>query len=654
MANKIIFENPISLPAPFKAASSSPIDPRIILNNMNWLEDSPSVTPAPPSQLPTILNGTYCAIYYGMQVYCTDSNELWMFVGNPTDDNGILTVDAKRKTNWRKLSDGKMSADDMKKYQLVKLTAAEIAALSDSNIKEAYKIIAYTGNFASATDKVQVGDVIKVYKDSSLVEVYLGSLRDTMDANGNITKVKFDDKSPSDESLNFKYILSNGTYSLTKIDISSFLREAEFQKNDFQTINGVVSLNIKSATTYDGYAVDSKVNGERIYVHPYNTGTAEKDKPETIAEAIDNVAEKVKTSEYVKKIEDKNPNGTTQSTSTTADVYTVTHDSATGDKTSTFKTVFHPLSPSTTTMYKKVGGIDVGTTAAQLAGRPISQILDDILFETIYPTVTSPSVTLTLNGFNVNTVYAVGATRPRSANNNFTTTYNFGTATITETGYTHSYAGTQHLQNIEEKYYAPGSSNPVTVTGTTFANVGKYTYTSVVRFDKGDDILDSKGNPTKKFSDNTENAVKNMGIPAFNATNRDFTSTVTLKVSLPFYSNCTRTTTTSGEASTSGLSQVSSTPTKWEPFDWDTTKVYAIHGGEVVSGTTITTRVFIDVPPGKKVTAAQFFTKATGWTTMAIASQGTVAHDGLNYTRYACANGSSLGACNVNFTIANV
>ena len=43
-----------------------------------------------------------------------------------------------------------------------------------------------------------------------------------------------------------------------------------------------------------------------------------------------------------------------------------------------------------------VGGIAKGTKLEALEGRSISSILDDLLFPTVVPTYTNPSVTLTL------------------------------------------------------------------------------------------------------------------------------------------------------------------------------------------------------------------------------------------------------------------
>lgn len=115
------------------------------------------------------------------------------------------------------------------------LTAQEIAALSDENVKEAYQL---------TNDGTKIGDVIKIYKDSALVEVYLGTSADTINATtGEVTK----QTSTDPQSLNFVYHLADGTYSLTKIDVSKFLSESEFG-DGLQVSSNVVSVKVDSAS----------------------------------------------------------------------------------------------------------------------------------------------------------------------------------------------------------------------------------------------------------------------------------------------------------------------------------------------------------------------------------------------------------------------
>lgn len=159
--------------------------------------------------------------------------------------------------------------DNASKYKMVALTPQEIAALSDKNVKEAYKVVSYQGDETAQTVYTQVGDTVKIYKDSSLIESYLGSDADTVDAStGVITKYAYElisnpttkvteeayDALSTDgkalyqpinsQSLNFVYQLVNGTYSLIKVDVSKFLAESEFKNGLEVSSSGEVSIKV--------------------------------------------------------------------------------------------------------------------------------------------------------------------------------------------------------------------------------------------------------------------------------------------------------------------------------------------------------------------------------------------------------------------------
>ena len=159
--------------------------------------------------------------------------------------------------------------DNASKYKLVALTPQEIAALSDENVKEAYKVVSYQGDETAQTVYTQVGDTVKIYKDSSLIKSYLGSDADTVDAStGAVTKYAYElisnpttkvteeaydafstkDKALyqpiNSQSLNFVYQLANGTYSLIKVDVSKFLAESEFKDGLKVSSSGEVSIKV--------------------------------------------------------------------------------------------------------------------------------------------------------------------------------------------------------------------------------------------------------------------------------------------------------------------------------------------------------------------------------------------------------------------------
>ena len=87
---------------------------------------------------------------------------------------------------------------------------------SSTIVKEEYQL--------TATDGTKLGDTIKIYKDSSIVEIYLGTSGDSVDEEtGVITKLEGDK-----QYLNYVYFKADGTYEMTKINISVFITEQEF------------------------------------------------------------------------------------------------------------------------------------------------------------------------------------------------------------------------------------------------------------------------------------------------------------------------------------------------------------------------------------------------------------------------------------------
>lgn len=122
------------------------------------------------------------------------------------------------------------------------LTEQELATLSDSNVKEAYKLV---GNAGSS--ETQIGSVIKIYKDSSLYRVYLGHFDDTIDSNDPPTVTP----GTGSEALCFIYLKADGTYELVAVDVESFLQESEFK--DGLTVNS--STHEVSANLWDGLVI---------------------------------------------------------------------------------------------------------------------------------------------------------------------------------------------------------------------------------------------------------------------------------------------------------------------------------------------------------------------------------------------------------------
>ena len=103
----------------------------------------------------------------------------------------------------------------------IKITAATV---SSTAVKEEWKIVNQDG--------VQLGDTIKIYKDSAFVKAQIGHAGGSVNpTTGAIT----DGPSTADEALQIVYIDVNGIYTLVEINLGAFIVEQEFK--DGLTVN---------------------------------------------------------------------------------------------------------------------------------------------------------------------------------------------------------------------------------------------------------------------------------------------------------------------------------------------------------------------------------------------------------------------------------
>ena len=83
------------------------------------------------------------------------------------------------------------------------------------------------------------------------------------------------------------------------------------------------------------------------------------------------------------------------------------------------------LDPTVATV-EKLGGIDAGTTVAQLTGKSYDEIFDTLIFPTVNPTFTAPSASISLKSYQ--NVQEIGANAPTAAN--FNVSFNAGAITL--------------------------------------------------------------------------------------------------------------------------------------------------------------------------------------------------------------------------------
>lgn len=107
-------------------------------------------------------------------------------------------------------------SDDAKTYSVKKLSQDEVTALGETNVREAYQLL-------DGESQVS-GETIKIYKDSSLKSVALDG-----------------------QTLNFTYILADGSESTVGVDVSTFLAESEFGKG-LEVVNNIVNVKVDAAS----------------------------------------------------------------------------------------------------------------------------------------------------------------------------------------------------------------------------------------------------------------------------------------------------------------------------------------------------------------------------------------------------------------------
>ena len=127
-------------------------------------------------------------------------------------------------------------------YQTVKLTDEEVTALGDVNVKEAYKVVSVNKEGTKTT----VGDIIKIYKDSSLVSI-------------NYTETG--ENSKKGQFLKYVYTLADGTEKTVYVDMSKLVDQAEVEKG-IQAIDGKLSIKLAEGNEAGFLTVDA--NGLKL------------------------------------------------------------------------------------------------------------------------------------------------------------------------------------------------------------------------------------------------------------------------------------------------------------------------------------------------------------------------------------------------------
>ena len=160
MATKL-YGTSIALPAPFVAGSCDPVDARLVVENIS------DITTNAGDTFGTVTD--YCKIYEGIQVYVSSEKATYMYVGPAVAGSGILTTEAQKAENWRKISSSTTSSDKIeeaisnaeqnaKDYADSKISALDktdtaVAGQYVDSVSETDGIIAVTRKPVTSTNK---------------------------------------------------------------------------------------------------------------------------------------------------------------------------------------------------------------------------------------------------------------------------------------------------------------------------------------------------------------------------------------------------------------------------------------------------------------------------------------------------------------------
>lgn len=329
----------------------------------------------------------------------------------------------------------------------------------------------------------------------------------------------------------------------------------------------------------------------------------------------------------------------TAATYTSATTDTYKNNTNSPDSDSEFRIMFTPVVSDTSTVPVSIGDIKAGTTAAQLKQYSVSKILDDIIFKTIYPTITrNPSATITLSQTGIIDL-STGTTGGASVN--ITTTYTNGQAKLMiddaePTGNTSAaYTGTVVVSGAQSG----------TVTGPSYTGMtepGTYTFKLTAAYGEGNLLHDSKGGTGETgqidvFTSATATATTKQANPHAAGS---VTAQTSARTTFATYVN-------SGATYSEAVSKL---PIKaWGAATWmeisrsDVTDVQPLLI-EVPSGRTLAKVAVLN--PNKPATAETSYDTilyqagATG--TQKIVSNGTTSRAGRTYNKYKSANGATF------------
>ena len=135
-----------------------------------------------------------------------------------SEDKTIVVVAGDEGTDLSVNIDGTTLVKDANGVISADLKLLKETENLEANVREQYKLV--YGDSTTA-----IGDIVKIYKDSSLHHAELGTMGDELASEDEPTVIR----GTGDTALDLVYHKEDGTYELVKIDINDFLEESEFK-----------------------------------------------------------------------------------------------------------------------------------------------------------------------------------------------------------------------------------------------------------------------------------------------------------------------------------------------------------------------------------------------------------------------------------------
>lgn len=171
------------------------------------------------------------------------------------NDDGVLSVVSSALTQYSGVEAIKVEnaeSGNSKNVSLKLKDGEKVLTQSAEGLTTTISLVSVTPNSETVKEEYELQgangqklgtQTIKIYKDSSFKEIYLGTSTDTVNAESGVVDKKEGDK----QSLNYVYLTSEGKYALVSVDVSTFLSEAE-AGNGIEAVNHKFNVKLDSSS----------------------------------------------------------------------------------------------------------------------------------------------------------------------------------------------------------------------------------------------------------------------------------------------------------------------------------------------------------------------------------------------------------------------